>query len=168
MLSSRRAVLLYTAVIGAAACSEFPPTAAPPIGVPPPAPDAAMLGRPLPRLSAAQRAQFEAGRSVFATVFTPATGLGPLFNADSCVECHENPAIGGVGDEIEIQATRFIPPDTCDPLFQEGGNVIQQKATPLLQAKGVQKEQIPPHATAQAQRTSPRLAMPDRPEWETF
>jgi len=44
MLSSSRAVLLYTAVIGAAACSEAPPTAAPPIGVPPPAPDAAMLG----------------------------------------------------------------------------------------------------------------------------
>src|SRR2546428_5173078 len=79
MLSSRRAVLLYTAVIGAAACSEFPPTAAPPIGVPPPAPDAAMLGRPLPRLSAAQRAQFEAGRPPLAPVFTPPTRRRPLF-----------------------------------------------------------------------------------------
>ena len=115
------------------------------------------LGDPLPGLTPEQMAQFQAGKEVFQRVFTPETGLGPLFNADSCVECHENPTIGGVGDEIEIHATRFIPPDTCDPLFQEGGNVIQQKATPLLQAKGVQKEQIPPDATAQAQRTTPPL-----------
>src|SRR6266487_2534775 len=115
------------------------------------------LGDPLPGLTPEQMAQFQAGKEVFQRVFTPETGLGPLFNAVSCVECHENPTIGGVGDEIEIHATRFIPPNTCDPLFQEGGNVIQQKATPLLQAKGVQKEQIPPDATAQAQRTVPPL-----------
>jgi CxxC motif-containing protein (DUF1111 family) len=42
-------------------------------------------------------------------------------------------------------------------LFQEGGPVIQQNATPLLQAKGVTKEPIPPSATAQAQRTTPPL-----------
>src|SRR5207247_11426815 len=58
MLSSSRAVLLYTAVIGAAACSEAPPTAAPPIAVPPPAPDPAMPGSPLPRLSAAHPPPF--------------------------------------------------------------------------------------------------------------
>ena len=60
MFSSSRAVVMCTAVIAAAACTEVPPTAAPPIfGVPPLAPEfsavAAMLGRPLPRLSPAQR-----------------------------------------------------------------------------------------------------------------
>src|SRR5207302_869942 len=37
-------------------------------------------GSPLPFLTLAQRALFERGRGVFQTEFTPATGLGPLFN----------------------------------------------------------------------------------------
>src|SRR6185369_11528768 len=115
------------------------------------------LGEPLPGLTREQMAQFQAGKEVFLREFTPETGLGPLFNSASCAECHEDPVLGGVGDEIEIHATRFVPPDTCDSLFHQGGNVIQQQATPLLQAKGVQKEQIPPDATAQAQRTTPPL-----------
>ena len=112
------------------------------------------LGDPLPGLTPDQLAQFQAGKEVFERVFTPETGLGPLFNSVSCAECHEDPVVGGVGDEIEIHATRFVAPQDCDPLFQEGGIVIQQQATPLLQAKGVQKEQIPPSATAQAERTT--------------
>jgi len=115
------------------------------------------LGEPLAGLTPQQKAQFAEGRKVFQRVFTPEDGLGPLFNANSCAQCHETPVVGGVGDEIEVHATRFIPPDTCDSLFQEGGNVIQQQATPLLQAKGIQKEQIPPHATAQARRSTPPL-----------
>ena len=163
MLSSRRAVLLYTAVIGAAACSEFPPTAAPPIGVPPPAPDAAMLGRPLPRLSAAQRAQFEAGRSVFATVFTPATGLGPLFNAVSCASCHEQPVVGGGGnndpaegsEDIEVHATAFRG-GQCDDLAAVGGPVFQKQVTPALAAAlHITAEPIPAAATDSGHRTTP-------------
>jgi CxxC motif-containing protein (DUF1111 family) len=115
------------------------------------------LGEPLAGLTRAQRAQFEAGRQVFTRVFDPTNGLGPLFNGTGCADCHENPVVGGVGDEIEVHATRFDPPSLCDPLFQEGGPVIQQHATPLLQAKGIQKEQIPPSATAQARRTTPPL-----------
>src|SRR5437660_1825138 len=115
------------------------------------------LGEPLAGLTPQQKAQFAEGRKVFQRVFTPEEGLGPLFNANSCAQCHETPVVGGVGDEIEVHATRFIPPDTCDSLFQEGGIVIQQQATPLLQAKGIQKEQIPPHATAQARRSTPPL-----------
>ena len=106
---------------------------------------------------------------MFQREFTPETGLGPLFNANSCAECHERPAVGGVGDEVEIHATRFIPPDSCDPLLQEGGPVIQQNATPLLQAKGITKEQIPPHATSQANRTTPPLfGLPLQPKSVVF
>jgi CxxC motif-containing protein (DUF1111 family) len=90
-------------------------------------------------------------------VFTPQDGLGPLFNQNACAECHETPALGGEGDEVEVHATRFLAPDTCDPLFQEGGQVIQQQATPLLQAHGIQKEAIPPSATGQGRRSSPPL-----------
>ncbi|PYL00762.1 MAG: hypothetical protein DME19_04115 [Verrucomicrobia bacterium] len=115
------------------------------------------LGEPLADLTQAQRAQFDEGKKVFQRVFEPKDGLGPLFNSTSCAECHEQPVVGGVGDEIEIHATRFLAPNSCDPLFQEGGPVIQQDATPLLRAKGIEKEQIPPSATSQARRSTPPL-----------
>ena len=120
-------------------------------------PNQPALGEPLAGLTPDQRAQFLAGKSAFQKVFEPKDGLGPLFNANSCAECHENPVLGGVGDEVEVHATRFIPPSSCDPLFQEGGPVIQQNATPLLRALGIEKEQIPPSATAQARRSTPPL-----------
>src|SRR5881394_1195535 len=113
------------------------------------------LGEPLADLTRAQRAQFQEGKRAFQREFEPKDGLGPLFNANSCAECHEEPVLGGVGDEVEVHATRFVAPSSCDPLFQEGGPVIQQDATPLLRALGIKKEQIPPSATAQANRSTP-------------
>src|SRR6266567_8140046 len=114
------------------------------------------LGEPLAGLTREQHAEFLEGKKVFQRVFTPSNGLGPLFNGNSCAECHETPVVGGVGDEVEVHATRFVAPNSCDPLFQEGGPVIQQDATPLLRALGIEKEQIPPGA-AQARRSTPPL-----------
>ena len=113
------------------------------------------LGEPLFDLTSDQQAQFLAGKKVFQRVFEPKDGLGPLFNGNSCAECHETPVLGGVGDEVEVHATRFSAPNDCDPLFHEGGPVIQQDATPLLRALGIEKEQIPPSATGQAHRSTP-------------
>src|SRR6185436_19184334 len=90
------------------------------------------LGGPLPNLTAEQSAQFEAGKKVFRRVFDPKDGLGPLFNSVSCAECHEDPVVGGFGDVVEVHVARFTGPDSCDMLFNEGGPVIQQDATPLL------------------------------------
>ena len=53
------------------------------------------FGSPIPGLNAGQLATFEFGRSVFKKVFTRGEGLGPHFNAPSCVACHEDPAEGG-------------------------------------------------------------------------
>ena len=118
-------------------------------------PQQANLGDPLLSLSPEQRERFEKGKKAFQRTFSPEEGLGPLFNANACGECHEDPVAGGAGDELEVHATRFVAPNSCDPLFQEGGPVIQQRATPLLQAKGIEKEQIPPSASGQALRTTP-------------
>jgi CxxC motif-containing protein (DUF1111 family) len=115
------------------------------------------LGEPLADLTREQYAQFQEGKKVFEREFEPKDGLGPLFNSVSCAECHERPALGGIGDEVEIHATRFVAPNLCDPLFQQGGPVIQQNATPLLRAKGIEKEQIPAAATAQGRRSTPPL-----------
>ena len=115
------------------------------------------LGEPLANLTREQRAQFNEGKHVFQRVFKPEDGLGPLFNGNSCAECHEKPVVGGIGDEIEVHATRFTPPDSCDPLFEEGGPVVQQDATPLLRELGVLKEPVPLHATSEARRSTPPL-----------
>ena len=45
--------------------------------------------RVFPGLTAAQRALFERGSIVFQVEFAPETGLGPLFNAVGCANCHE-------------------------------------------------------------------------------
>lgn len=41
------------------------------------------------------QATFDADRAVFEEVETTEEGLGPVFNARSCAECHSNPIIGG-------------------------------------------------------------------------
>jgi len=111
-------------------------------------------GDPLSDLTEQQLERFGRGKLVFDSVFTPATGLGPLFNSVACGECHEKPA-GGRGDEVEVHATAFRG-GACDPLVQEGGPVIQRHAIPALkQALGIDSEPFPPSATARALRTSP-------------
>lgn len=116
------------------------------------------LGAPLDGLTAEERARFEQGRQVFGRVFTPESGLGPLFNSTSCAECHENPVPGGPGDEVEVHATAFLPGGVCDPLVQKGGFVIQQQVTPALKAAlGIDREPVPAEATAQAGRSTPDL-----------
>ena len=115
------------------------------------------LGDPIAGLSKKQRQEFEAGRRIFERVFTPDSGLGPLFNADACAECHEEPVVGGVGDEIEIHATIPIADPACDLLETRGGPVFQQQVTQALQnALGIDREPIPPDAF-QAMRTTPDL-----------
>jgi len=113
-------------------------------------------GDPISGLSAGQLDRFRRGRAVFDSVFTPESGLGPLFNAAACGECHENPVSGGNGDEVEVHATAFHADGICDPLAGEGGPVIQQDATPALKAAlGIDREPLPKDATGRGLRTSP-------------
>ena len=138
------AVLIAFSALNAVAGGACPP---------PPQP-----GEPLRGLTPEQRGRFEKGREVFARVFTPETGLGPLFNADACAECHEDPVVGGTGDEIELHVAALRPDGFCDPLADQGGPVIQQHATPALtKALGIESEPVPAQATAQAHRSTPVL-----------
>src|SRR2546425_623789 len=121
---SRVSILLFATV---AACE---PLASPRTG---PAGGALPLGSPLPLLTARQQHGFRQGSALFQTSFTPATGLGPLFNASSCAECHEAPVVGGVGDEVETHATAYHD-GVCDDLGRIGGPVIQDSTTPALHA----------------------------------
>ncbi len=117
------------------------------------------LGDPLRGLSAAERARFDSGRAVFDSAFTPAVGLGPLFNASGCGECHEDPVVGANGDEVERHAAVFHPERPgamCDELAAQGGPVFQDSVTPALRtALGIDHEPLPPDVTIVAARTTP-------------
>ena len=145
-----------------------------------------MPGDPLRGLTRAQRESFQRGKSVFGHTFTPESGLGPLFNSTSSAECHEGPAPGGVGDEIELHAA-IVRSDSnrvslielhedrapggvgddiaalaradgsCDALVDSGGFVFQQHVTPALEAAlGITSEPVPKGATT-GRRTTPDL-----------
>ncbi|HUC41012.1 MAG TPA: di-heme oxidoredictase family protein [Gemmatimonadales bacterium] len=118
-------------------------------------------GDPLGGLSAAERARFDSGRAIFDSTFTAATGLGPLFNASGCGECHEEPVTGGVGDEVERHAAVFHPERigfVCDQLADKGGPVFQDSVTPALRAAlGIDSEPLPAGVTTVAARTTPDI-----------
>jgi CxxC motif-containing protein (DUF1111 family) len=163
--------LLIATLIGVAACDRNAPTSAPPTTVAP-TPEfsvvvPASLGTALRRLDAAQRRQFEIGRVVFQTEFTPETGLGPLFNAVSCASCHEEPVVGAggsndpeeEGEDIETHATAFHGAGArCEDLASVGGQVIQKQLTPALsEYLHITSEPIPAAATDSGHRTTPDL-----------
>jgi CxxC motif-containing protein (DUF1111 family) len=82
-------------------------------------------------------------------------GLGPVYNATSCVACHQNPVPGGSSQIAEIRAGHRQP-DPNDPnprkaKFVEalGGSVIQQRAIdPAIQ------EHVPPEENVRTLRMS--------------
>ena len=62
-----------------------------------PIPAVGQDGGPWRALSDEEQSMFRAGREVFDRDFTPATGLGPKFNGDSCRACHFDLVTGGSG-----------------------------------------------------------------------
>lgn len=171
---SRVRLFAYTALVAAVwACDQQGPTAAAPVDSLTPATGlnasllaAGELGGPLAGLTPDQLTLFTRGSAEFQRVFTPETGLGPLFNAVGCANCHEEPVVGGAGandpaesgEDTEVHATAFHPGAKCDNLAAVGGQVIQRQVTPQLTALGIGPEPIPPEATLPtALRTTPNL-----------
>jgi CxxC motif-containing protein (DUF1111 family) len=163
MARRRIAPFLAFLVAGAAACTDDAPTAAATGAADATAEsDAAPpgfgsgLGRSLSFMTRDERQQFVRGRVVFARVFTPETGLGPLFNSNSCESCHGMPVAGGGGVQVETHESAFVG-GVCNDLEDIGGQVIQQDATPAMQALGILKEPDLAEATGTGHRMSPNL-----------
>ena len=118
-------------------------------------------GEPLAWVTPEERARFEQGAQHFDVEFENETGLGPLFNEASCAECHEDPARGGAGDEVEVHATAINLDGSCNELTDFGGPVFQTFSShalqPLLAQLKVEKEPVPPAAIAVGLRTSSPL-----------
>src|SRR5262245_52400189 len=95
------------------------------------------LDVPLAGLTPAELDRFNRGREVFTRVFTDATGLGPSFNAPSCASCHEEPSVGGVGDDLDQDVETHVSVasgEACDDLAAFGGPVIEAHTTQAFQA----------------------------------
>src|SRR5438309_10021571 len=103
-------------------------------------------GDPVWGLTGAQRNLFGRGRLVFNREFTPETGLGPLFNSTSCAECHEDPLVGGRGDEIEVHATAYdAAGGVCDDLARQAGPGSSRRGPPRLRPPwGLPQSPSPP------------------------
>jgi hypothetical protein len=61
----------------------------------------------------------QADQSKFDEVEGVSDGLGPLYNAQSCRECHQNPTSGGASEITELRVGHLGPDRrflTCDSL----------------------------------------------------
>ena len=133
------------------ACQE--PTASD-VSVPHRVPDAGQLGGPMPLTADTQHAKFARGAALFSRVYTPETGLGPLFNGNSCAECHSLPVPGGSGLQVGVRVST-VRNGVCTDMRDVGGPVIQLKVTPALHdALGIDQEPVPAGASV-AYRTTP-------------
>ena len=112
------------------------------------------LTNPLPDLTDQEKDDFMAGLEDFLEVETVEDGLGPVFNAKSCAECHAVPSVGGsepnVGVARETRIGRLFN-GRFDPLdgsvsVNRGGGLLQQRAInlPGCHLKG---EAVPAEAT---------------------
>lgn len=108
------------------------------------------IGAPVPGLTAAELARFEAGRQVFDHAFGPAEGRGPNFNDTACNGCHNFPADGG---SATTSVTRFgkLTGMVFDPLDSLGGSLLQSSTN----TPGLCDEFVPPEANVTTQRTTP-------------
>lgn len=90
-------------------------------------------------LTSTQTAQFLRGDAAFARVFSPATGLGPLFVSNSCISCHAGDGKGHPSTSL----VRFGQSDDSGNQFLEhGGPQLQSRAVP-----GFLPESIPSGAS---------------------
>jgi CxxC motif-containing protein (DUF1111 family) len=69
---------------------------------------AAFDNKPVPGFfagtAAQQQAEFDGVKAAFEEVDVIADGLGPVYNAQSCAECHQNPVTGGISQITEFRA----------------------------------------------------------------
>jgi len=72
------------------------------------------------------QAEFDADRAAFEQREERADGLGPVYNAQACVECHQNRITGGVSQIMELRAGHSAPDGTFSPAA--GGSLIQSRS----------------------------------------
>jgi CxxC motif-containing protein (DUF1111 family) len=134
----------------------------------------AQFGDPLPGLSTAEGTNFTVGQAQFEVFDGPADGLGPIFNAQSCVACHTQPSTsttptvtppngsnpgvvsgitpGGASAITEIRAGTLDANGNFNSLTNEDGTLFH-----LASLTPASQETVPPDATIVAHRKTNQL-----------
>src|SRR5262245_57833197 len=71
------------------------------------------------------QADFDAAKATFEERDEIADGLGPVYNAQSCAECHQNPVTGAVSQITELRAGHVSGGSFVDA---PGGSLINDRA----------------------------------------
>jgi CxxC motif-containing protein (DUF1111 family) len=117
--------LTFVSLLGLTACDQLT-TQAPQ--------DGDVFDAPVEGLSPFEAAAFARGDAEFERRFSPAMGLGPIFNNVSCASCHS-----GDGRGVLDNSLLRIGSETDEFLNSLGGPQIQDKAIP-----GAEPERVPP------------------------
>ncbi|MBI3450631.1 MAG: hypothetical protein HY049_17175 [Acidobacteria bacterium] len=71
------------------------------------------------------QATFDVDRAEFESREEIADGLGPVYNAQACAECHQNPVTGAISQITELRAGHF---DGVNFVDHTGGSLINDRA----------------------------------------
>ncbi len=111
-----------------------------------------LLDGPIEGLTPEQQRIFLEGDIAFGDqVFTPASGLGPIFVASSCASCHVGDGKGHPSNAL----TRFSQTQNgvlIDRLLDKGGPQLQHRAIP-----GFTSEVVPPEANGVSKVVAPAV-----------
>src|SRR5512142_3399035 len=111
---SRRLMWIAPLLLIVAACPPKPPTPSPPPGNTGPE---ALVGFDNQSNGAVAESVHDADREAFDEAEDIADGLGPLYNAQACRECHQNTVSGGASQVAELRVGhngpdgKFVNPD---------------------------------------------------------
>ena len=142
MLPSRRAVpVVVLAAAGLAACDVLTPSGPP---------EEELLDGTIEGMTPSQVRQHLAGDEEFARRFAVADGLGPIFVATSCEQCHAGDGKGHPAFDL-VRYGRYDGA-AWDPMSAFGGPQLQHRSIP-----GYPAESVPPGATGVATFTPPAV-----------
>jgi CxxC motif-containing protein (DUF1111 family) len=114
-----------------------------------PASAADVFDSPLPGLTREEAAAFARGDEEFERRFSPAEGLGPIFNNASCISCHSGDGRGLLDNALQRIGT------TADNMLRAvGGPQIQDKAIP-----GAVPERVPDGAAVSLRLPPPAFGV---------
>jgi mono/diheme cytochrome c family protein len=99
------------------------------------------------------------GAKLFATVFTPPQGLGPLFNRSACLQCHVSPSSGGMGFDglALVQRVGRFEAGRFDPLIGAGGPLAREHSIAEFGVACDLSPGPPPRANLISVRNAPPL-----------
>ena len=106
------------------------------------------LGEHLEGISGIDQVAFNNGFNQFLEKEGKAKGLGPVFNGESCAQCHMQGAIGGAGNDLQLtRVTRIggIRNGKYSDLVELGGPVLQARSLKEFDSSyPIPGEMVPP------------------------